>query len=289
MSNAPCTVADASYEDAWLACLDILGYRAMIEKAQKEKTEAAQIGKLKRALQRALGAADPQSLLAVWAGGLTTPVVSCRVFSDTVWVQGVRGPEGKDINVQSFLLGVTQVVVELVREGVFVRGGAVRGPHYDDGLLVFSPAVVRAYDMAEREAHYPRVIVDEHVSEAYTDWLSSSVSDPHDGLPPLLFQDDDRRQFLNYLFWGVTGFKGVDAPRIVLPWLGEHKRHIEAGLKAYRNCAHVGAKYGWLARYHNSFCGSCLPDAKQQNLLIEGYEMGMGPWVPVAPWVDPPH
>ena len=112
----------------------------------------------------AFRAFDPQE----WPGTVPpTTAAEVRVFSDTICVWVPVQDDG--FQVTGFLGVLAFLTLRLAVRGIFVRGAIVRGRHYDDGSLTFSPALVRAYRIGEEEAFYPRVIADTNVTEAQTE------------------------------------------------------------------------------------------------------------------------
>lgn len=110
-------------------------------------------------------------------------------------------------------------MARLAQNGIFVRGAVVCGPHYDDGLVRFSPAFVRTYDVEQREAFYPRAIVEDVVvrrhralSQARRQVLPHEHGS-HARDDNRIWRDTDGRWFLNYL----VHEHGVGSSRVGVP------------------------------------------------------------------------
>jgi hypothetical protein len=155
-------------------------------------------------------------------------------------------------------MSLAVLTFELAVRGIFVRGAVVRGGHFADETVLFSPAFIAACDIERREAFYPRVLVDATVWGAYDKATAELVPKPgSEFLRQLLCMDSDGRWYLNYL-WGFRAHPEGG--------LEEHKRRVEENLTTWRQRPAIRAKYGWLASYHNCFCGWVFPD--RHDLVI---------------------
>ncbi|HEY3398922.1 MAG TPA: hypothetical protein VGM19_14835 [Armatimonadota bacterium] len=236
---------------AWVAYLDILGYREMIKDAVASDQLDAHIMRLRTAvhfLGKSVAIAREHDM-----------VESIRVFSDSIFIVARKNNTIQDLTgVHDMIYLLCDLVGSLAEQGLFVRGAAVLGKHHDEADLVVSPALIRAYDMERRESCYPRVLVDEDVRHCYLT-CADLIQEGHIEGPGIdrqrdrLWRDHDGRCFVNYL----ARFHDLEAcctPPRGGPFLLAHKKRVEASMAKYTADPHVAAKYQWLATYHNRFC-----------------------------------
>jgi hypothetical protein len=211
-------------------------------------------------------------------GDLPPVTRSGRIFSDLIVVwEPVWGTSDWTWQLGEFLSFAARVVLEVSLRGIFVRGAVVRGAHYDDGLLTFSPALIQAHQMERHEAFYPRVIIHRDVVAAHGESRRREDEDTVGGTTHydrLLYRDDDGRVFLNYLECCRLKREDDLAP---LSALRLHRDQVRAKLRRYRRDPRVQAKYGWVAHYHNRFCGTDVDaDIDRAPLLVPWPERSEG-------------
>jgi hypothetical protein len=164
-------------------------------------------------------------------------------------------------------MGVAWASHALVRRGWLVRGATVHDYHYPGHDVLYSPALVRAYEMEKKEAVHPRVMLDDVAAQAYSAFpiLPGGVGDSSaEWLRGLVHTDDDGRPFANYLAMATLPDEEAQSHDRPL----EHKRAIESGLSQYSDDPKTIAKYEWAARYHNQFCRGLPEGQDPQGLLI---------------------
>lgn len=87
--------------------------------------------------------------------------------------------------------------------GWLVRGGITIGDFYIDDTIVWGPALLRAYELEDKLAIYPRIILDETVTSVLS--ISTIKND-------FVRVDKDGFRFLNYMdIWHFSG-QFVSAP-----------------------------------------------------------------------------
>ena len=128
------------------------------------------------------------------------------------------------------------------------------GDHYEDGDLMFGPAILDAYHL-ERLANWPRVVVGPSVLEyVSSDYLVNGRGD-------YLLQADDGLYYLDYLTSSYLDYTiGESRPRHRAPTspprllLLHHKKALEKGVEVLRLPKDVGilSKYHAAALYHNA-------------------------------------
>lgn len=65
---------------------------------------------------------------------------------------------------------VTKFTNDLMADGLFVRGAITKGYVYHNGKILFGEGYIRAYQLEEKSAIYPRVIIDDDVIDFLKDY-----------------------------------------------------------------------------------------------------------------------
>lgn len=237
----------SQYEERYVAYLDIMGYGELVKRNAEPERAKARIEELRKAIKKQFEIKNVMSL----------PDTAVRVLSDTVLVSCAANHEG----CFNIILQTMNVVGGFACSNYWVRGAITRGWHYDDGSVLFSPAMVEAYQTGEKEAFYPRVLIaGQVVLDSRNMGLSEQVdsaSQPfwearRDTLRHSISRDQDGREFLNYLH--LADPERSCTMRDAEAYLRLHRDHIASSQREYAQDERVAAKYGWLASYHNRFC-----------------------------------
>lgn len=122
--------------------------------------------------------------------------IEFKIFSDNIII---AKKVSDDINndVLSLLGCVSNFLCSSVGDSVgwLVRGGVTIGDFYIDDMVVWGSALVRAYELEDKIAVYPRVVLDDNVVEIITKIDSDYVR-----------RDTDGQCFLNYMtIWSYAG------------------------------------------------------------------------------------
>jgi hypothetical protein len=141
-------------------------------------------------------------------------------------------------------------------QGLPCRGAITVGLlHYHERIVV-GPALVKAYQLEQCVAYYPRVILDVTAMEHWKAEFGAGSSHPeHESL---VKRDRDGQDFLDIFNPGWMDFlpwtEFVPSPNEVPTdpgdFLSESFKQIETGLAANSGSSRVLAKYEWLATEH---------------------------------------
>lgn len=247
------------YIDAWVAYLDILGYRNLVRAALQAGTVERSIDRLRASVL------IPKRVYEQTWGKQKSDAVTVRLISDSVVVSAPTD----QCTCWWFVFTVDHLVASFSRHGLFVRGALARGGHYDDGVIIFSPALVEAYEVESREAVHPRVIVPDSLQRAFAVENCRSPNAVLNELTEhLVWQDADGKFFLNYLFRYWSRFFWAGGPARAKQYLSNHKACVQDGLQKHREDERIFGKYRWLGQYHNRFCHSLLDEGEARKLLI---------------------
>lgn len=143
-------------EDRLVCFIDILGFAALIKQASKEDHEA--IKRIDAALKSIQTVGNK---IAGWKG--SHPAV--HIFSDSVIISADTSGNA----VLALCKALAELSWELLKIGVFIRGGIAVGKVSSDRKRPWGPAIVTAYQMESTVADVPRIVAHssflKHVSD----------------------------------------------------------------------------------------------------------------------------
>ena len=122
--------------------------------------------------------------------------IKFKIFSDNIII-AKEISDNINNDVLSLLGCVSNFLCSSVGDSVgwLVRGGVTIGDFYIDNMVVWGSALVRAYELEDKIAVYPRVVLDDNVVEIITKIDSDYVR-----------RDTDGQYFLNYMtIWSYAG------------------------------------------------------------------------------------
>jgi hypothetical protein len=167
MSDSPIV-----YEDRLLAFLDILGFSERLLRSGKDQ-------KLGRELL------DFFVSLKTLLARFQSDDFAVTLFSDTLCISSREPP-----NFSSFCCGLSLIVTSLLGLNYTVRGAVSRGLLYHKGDIIFGPCLVRAHNLENTLAIFPRIIIDPN--------LEANL-DPEGRLFEPIYADLDGLRCVNYL------------------------------------------------------------------------------------------
>ena len=237
----------ASYEQALVTYIDILGFSDMIEESRKNRAEIAKLRERLTAMRRV---ADENTEHRNASGERINVLFDSMSFSDLV----VRCTKIRDeppwfILLMGELHYLATRQAALAAEGVLIRGGISRGDLLitPEKTSVFGPALVRSYKLERELAIYPRIAVDQELA---TETRKIGLKLLHD----LIRRGEDGTYFLDYLYAALATRWEPPMPRNAREGLVEgHRRTIEAAIHNYamQKDERLRQKHMWLALYHN--------------------------------------
>ena len=174
-----------------VAYLDILGITNRIKSSREAQLDA--LNTLHNLYTSIMELADPQKGIKKYEG------IQFKIFSDNIIIAKPLSQEDPANDVAVLLSCVSNFLCSAVGAGVgwLVRGGITIGDFYLDDTIVWGPALLRAYELEDKIAIYPRIILDEIV----TNVLSGSTIKND-----FVRVDQDGLRFLNYMdIWHFSG------------------------------------------------------------------------------------
>lgn len=242
------------YERAIVTFIDILGFRALIE--TRDTAEILEILQFLRASTRGDGHEDPRPTRSdearLHTQSFSESVSDAVVRVRTTVTQSHDGPFLYE------LLNLMHAQIQCLSRGILIRGGLTLGNiHVGPGGEgpVFGPAMVRAYQIEQSEAVYPRIMIDEAAIEAFLEdptlWQESQFDENDlEMAQRYISVAEDGSYFLDYLAAADAGeFDHGEAGRFT--FLETHRDLIERELQSSQG--RERRKLIWLANYHNRF------------------------------------
>lgn len=271
--------SEQGYERCIVTFIDILGFRNLLKTKQADEL-ASVVNALRRFTAGDGDHEDPPS-------GMDEVRLHSQAYSESVSDAVVRV---RTVNTQysdgAFVYELTDLlhaVIECLNRGILVRGGMTIGHAYV-GLRgkgpIFGPAMVRAFEIEQNEAVYPRVMIDEAILAAYTEdrslWQNSEIYGDEARLSrSFIGVSDDGSYFLDYLSAAGPGEFDLGV-KGQLSFLGRHRTLIVEGLQ--NDESKIRRKFVWLASYHNRFITKLRADydLTDNNSAFEA-EIGLSP------------
>lgn len=254
MNNALSSDYDRGFERGVVTFIDILGYKALLQ-----TRHADDIVKVLKALRRFTEGdgnkeESPRRIdeARLYTQSYSESVSDAVVRVRTVDTQSQDGPLGHE------LFDLTLAMIECINGGFLIRGGLTIGPVHvglDGRGPIFGNAMVRAYEIEENEAIYPRIMIDDDAIDAYlgdqTLWQDGEIDGYEaEHVARYVGVAEDGSHFLDYLRAADSGvFDDGEAGRFA--FLQRHREIIVSGLEDAD--AKARRKLIWLGKYHNHF------------------------------------
>ncbi len=176
-------------------------------------------------------------------------------FSDSIVISSTlkkgKGNEGRS---EEFIVFATHSLIlsDFISEGLFVRGGIAKGRCHHDGNKLFGQGYLHAYDLGEKVACVPRIVVDKSIVE--------SLEKNHKIQKNFYLKHniDDDIWFIN-LF--KVGYPDVPPEEDVLTHkLSDIRYHICSEFKKSSKSCDIKYKYRWLSTQFNISLGEYKKD-----------------------------
>lgn len=131
-----------------VALLDVLAYRNHLKADRAAGSES-----FKSKLESAL------SVLS----SINETELAYQAISDTIIIAA-----NASTKISDFLSTIAAVQRAFLKSGLLIRGGIAYEQHFKSGSLTYSHALAVAYELEQRQAIYPRVVIDQSVIDMLT-------------------------------------------------------------------------------------------------------------------------
>lgn len=243
---------ERGYERGIVTFIDILGFKSLLATRSPEQIKEI-LGKLRHFTKGFANEEAPPTRsdeMRLYSQAFSESVSDAVVRVRTVDTQIQDGGFGHE------LIDLMHAQVECVNAGILIRGGMTIGPvHVAMGGQepIFGSAMVRAYEIEENEAVYPRIMIDEKLINAYQMDISLWIDGGFDPDYAQMVENfigvgDDGSFYLDYLKGAGPG-EFDDGVLGQFSFLGRHKEIIEEKLDG--STGSIRRKLVWLANYHN--------------------------------------
>ena len=142
---------------------------------------------------------------------------------------------------------LARIQAELAVRKIMIRGAVCLKDIFENGELLFGPALVRSYELAEKAAVFPRIIIDGNLIKL------AQPSSPPELWKEVYKRSEDGQYFIDYLNASLRDHLYVgNSFGSEASLLSQHKGVIEHALAFPTKDERVKQKYIWMALYHNS-------------------------------------
>lgn len=228
------------YEERAVCFIDILGFKALVQRSESDQYYRDLIGKL---VDTAIDEAKASKAWSLFPGEIPAEQkfgAEVVHFSDCL----VLSVSSMDFWGLAWLFDtITAIGEKLIWEGVAIRGGATIGKLYHKEDKIFGPAMVEAYEMESKIAQVPRIIVSERLRDTINNLSSDekwSLFDSKLSWNPDYWIIDYIRKNTTVMLYGPKFVNYIDRLRML----------ISQGLQSIDPS--VLGKYEWLRRQYNA-------------------------------------
>ncbi|MBO0589259.1 hypothetical protein I2484_18360, partial [Sporosarcina sp. E16_8] len=190
---------EGKYENRLVAFIDILGFSALVQKSESDTLYAE---KLYKALDNVQEAVKQNEIKQ----STENSALEMAQFSDSLVVSL---PYTNSASFFSFVMKLNLIQKTLADEGILIRGGVSAGKLYHKGSISYGPAFIRAYNIENGLADYPRIVIDPQIinlkllpeNEDLEDSIFQMGFHNFEGnRNPIVLKDVDSLYYINYLY-----------------------------------------------------------------------------------------
>lgn len=238
------------YQKYIVTYIDVMGFKDLIEK--KYCGDPKPIKKILRAFQETNQVCSYRVCKSVIQNR-----VQINYFSDcivrSVYIDGLEDIDLLyTLDFEIFQMALIQM--ELIKEGVFIRGAINQGALYTQKDRFFGPAFHEAYKYESQMTVYPVITLCHSLQQYLSDKANHLYM--HEILSlinsPIAFDCFNHGLiYINYLF--LLSQNRIYKEKQREDFIKAHKGRISKALRAYSNDPCVSMKYQWLKQYHNHY------------------------------------
>ncbi|QKE10617.1 hypothetical protein [Bacillus cereus] len=248
------TVTLERYEERFIAFIDILGFKEHISQTLTNSTHFKKVRNVLNFISKLKYDNDGGVLAQKEIGREIT------VFSDSIVIS-------YPISLPSagfyLLLDVIHLQLEMMGAGILMRGGITIGPLCHEDNIVYGPAMIKAYELENQYAIYPRVIVDKEA-------IKSAILEGHhppkeelEYIKKLIKKDIDEHYFVDFM----SQWQEIEYEHDYFTALDTIKVVIVQALSDYIQVPNVLQKYTWLKNYYNNVLDKLNPQYTQERYI----------------------
>ncbi len=271
--GAPLPSADHLPRKRIVVFVDILGFRDLITRMPTDPDLYSRVGGLLKTIQQKVEDHYSKGQPSRLYGGEDPQIVPQMAhFSDSIVMSFPL--YDFDLPAALAILLAQELTIKLLVSGVFIRGGIASGWTYHEQNMLFGAGIIAAYELENRIAHVPRILVAEEVVGLLSD-DNAYIREQYLG------QDSDGCWFIK----PFSGFLGGRLPQEmqndssfrdkVVEQFECTREHIQKELaRAKDKGPDRLAKYGWLANQFNAAVKEIFQD---MNISVDPIEVSCRP------------
>ena len=271
------TDLDISYKNGIVAFIDILGFKEIVKKSERNPKQL-------RTVYESLEFLKKRELPNKWnlqlieieedaqKRGMRDFDISNRTFStafsDSIVVSVMVEKNDIHASLSTLLANLSFVGSKLIIDGILIRGGITIGKiiHTQTGI-VFGQGLIEAYQLESRAAKYPRIILSDNLISK----LNYPLNSKKERFP--------YHQYLKRFSDGCVGFHQLIYFQVLQSWekmsksklessLNKAKKNIIAGLDSSFESPEVHEKYLWLKREYQDLI---IINVKKSEIFEVGF------------------
>lgn len=250
-----------NYENRIVLFLDILGFRAIIDKTfDKQEDNTDGIQKLYSKLEEIRGFLNARLKQKEIFQDRN---FSLRVtqFSDSIIISFINDD---NTTLLKLIRTIQELIINFVNSGMLCRGAISYGKLIHDSRIIFGPALNDAYETETKAAMYPRIILDKSLIEISKDKrqpsLFESELNKEDMILAYLSKDTDEKYYIDYFPKDIGEYKYITN---IQTYLSNLRQIIINGSKSSKPDLKV--KYGWMKNKYNNL----LENLQNENKIYE--------------------
>jgi hypothetical protein len=235
----------ATYRKVLLTYLDILGFRELIRQSASNPSKVYEILNILKIAKRK----GTTGMAAADYDGETKTITRAVNFSDLILrITYIDQVSELIVRLNMELMKLAGVQCQLIAQhGILLRGAISLGELYDNDDLIFGPALVNSYELEERTAVFPRIVI-------ASDLVETAAEETAQVWPSVIRRGEDAAYFVDYLYAGAQskpgGFMSTGF-NLASSLVKGHQLMIEDKL-VHTTGERARQKVLWTALYHNS-------------------------------------
>jgi hypothetical protein len=158
------------YSERYVAFVDILGFSSHVQQSEHSTLEAEKLVNVMNRISDRWADKGLQHTHSVLGEDFRSQSFSdCTVLSEAATARGL----------DYLLLMITNFARDLLANGFLYRGGIAKGALHHSNNAVFGPAFLKAYDLEQNIAEYPRIVVDPNTHQDFSQHPSPETWDKY--------------------------------------------------------------------------------------------------------------
>ncbi len=234
-----------TYSKHLFVFMDILGFKSIVDDAEKNIDRADQIIKN---IDELVSDCIKKQLERLHTDFKTDYIIFSDSICVAVPIETVQEDKYLDYLAER-LRFLTYIVANIqlyaLEYGILLRGAITLGNYFRNENIMFSKALVDAYTAESKQAIYPRVILHH---ESNDELLAAYVKARITYGEFLYLQEEEDFIFVNYLVNANEFFGSIFIRELVT----KQKDIIEEGILKFKDKDELLMKYAWLMNYHNT-------------------------------------